>query len=198
MATSVHEWPRQLTPTHRGPESLPVMEGRCLMDPPFEQIIEEILSEKVVKKVWRRDCFLWFFEHFVQNPREGIVWAKPSRESALQISSRICPEIDFFSRVLLRFYDFLLWGPLGSIWAPLGIVWLSLGKLREALGSQDGARMAPDGAKMAQDEAKVAQDGAKMAQDGAQTSPEERRKQNKKKSIHPDSRSSSFAGSILH
>ena len=85
----------------------------------------------------------------------------------------------------------------GSLWAPLGIVWLSLGKLREALGSQDGARMAPDGAKMVQDEAKMAQDGARMAQDVGQTSPEESRQQNKKKSIHPNSRSSSFAGSIL-
>ena len=86
----------------------------------------------------------------------------------------------------------------GSLWAPLGIVWLSLGKLREALGSQDGARMAPDGAKMVQDEAKMAQDGARMAQDVGQTSPEERRQQNKKKSIHANSRSSSFAGSILY
>ena len=75
----------------------------------------------------------------------------------------------------------------GSIWAPLGIVWLSLGKLGEALGTQDGARTAPDGAKMAQDEAKMAQDEAKMIQDGAQTSPEERRKQNKKKTIYPNS-----------
>ena len=58
--------------------------------------------------------------------------------------------------------------------------------------------MAPDGSKMVQDEAKMAQDGARMAQDGGQTSPEERRKQNKKKSIHPNSRSSSFAGSILY
>ena len=82
----------------------------------------------------------------------------------------------------------------GSLWAPLGIVWLSLGKLWEALGSQDGARMAPDGAKMVQDEAKMAQDGARMAQDVGQTSPEESRQQNKNKSIHPNSRSSSFAG----
>ena len=58
--------------------------------------------------------------------------------------------------------------------------------------------MAPDGAKMVQDEAKMAQDGARMAQDVGQTSPEERRQQNKKKSIHPNSRSSSFAGSILY
>ena len=58
--------------------------------------------------------------------------------------------------------------------------------------------MAPDGAKMVQDEAKMAQDGARMAQDVGQTSPEERRQQNKKKSIHPNSRSSSFAGSLLH
>ena len=57
--------------------------------------------------------------------------------------------------------------------------------------------MAPDGAKMVQDEAKMAQDGARMAQDVGQTSPEERRQQNQKKSIHPNSRSSSFAGSIL-
>ena len=57
--------------------------------------------------------------------------------------------------------------------------------------------MAPDGAKMVQDEAKIAQDGARMAQDVGQTSPEERRQQNKKKSIHPNSRSSSFAGTIL-
>ena len=63
--------------------------------------------------------------------------------------------------------------------------------------SQDGARMAPDGAKMAQDEAKMVQDGTRVAQDVGQTSPEERRKQNKKKSIHPNFRSSSFAGSIL-
>ena len=58
--------------------------------------------------------------------------------------------------------------------------------------------MAPDGAKMVQDEAKMAQDGARMAQDVGQTSPEESRQQNKKKSIHPNSRSSSFAGSILY
>ena len=57
--------------------------------------------------------------------------------------------------------------------------------------------MAPDGAKMVQDEAKMAQDGARMAQDVGQTSPEESRQQNKNKSIHPNSRSSSFAGSIL-
>ena len=57
--------------------------------------------------------------------------------------------------------------------------------------------MAPDGAKMAQDEAKMAQDGARMAQDVGQTSPEESRQQNKNKSIHPNSRSSSFAGSML-
>ena len=58
--------------------------------------------------------------------------------------------------------------------------------------------MAPDGAKMVQDEAKMAQDGARMAQDVGQTSPEESRQQNKNKSIHPYSRSSSFAGSILY
>ena len=75
----------------------------------------------------------------------------------------------------------------GSLWAPLGIVWLSLGKLWEALGGQDGARTASDGAKMVQDEAKMAQNGARMAQDVGQTSPEESRQQNKKKSIHPNS-----------
>ena len=58
--------------------------------------------------------------------------------------------------------------------------------------------MAPDGAKMVQDEAKMAQDGARMAQDVGQTSPEESRQQNKNKSIHPNSRSSSFAGSISY
>ena len=58
--------------------------------------------------------------------------------------------------------------------------------------------MAPDGAKMVQDEAKMAQDGARMAQDVGQTSPEERRQQNKKKSIHLNSRSSSFASFILY
>ena len=97
-----------------------------------------------------------------------------------------------------QIFVILALGASGGLWAPLGIVWLSLGKLGEALGTQDGARTAPDGAKMAQDEAKMAQDEAKMIQDGAQTSPEERRKQNKKKSIHPNSRSSSFAGSILY
>ena len=81
------------------------------------------------------------------------------------------------------------------------MVWLQ----KHILGSQDGARMAQDeakmaqdGAKMVQDEAKMAQDEARMAQDVGQTSPEESRQQNKKKSIHPNSRSSSFAGSILY
>ena len=91
----------------------------------------------------------------------------------------------------------VIWA-LGASGAPLGIVWLSLGKLGEALWTQDGARTPPDGAKMTQDEAKMAQDEAKMIQDGAQTSPEERRRQNKKKTIHPNSRSSSFAGLILY
>ena len=100
--------------------------------------------------------------------------------------------------LLLRVCVIWALGASGRLWAPLGIVWLSLGKLWEALGGQDGARMAPDGAKMVQDEAKMAQDGARMAQDVGQTSPEESRQQNKKKSIHPNSRSSSFAGSILY
>ena len=63
---------------------------------------------------------------------------------------------------------------------------------------QDEAKMAQDGAKMAQDEAKMAQDGARMAQDVGQTSPEESRQQNKNKSIHPNSRSSSFAVRVLY
>ena len=92
----------------------------------------------------------------------------------------------------------------GSLWGPLGASGDSLVKSGKAWGgfgcprwSPDGPRWSQDGAKMAQDEAKMAQDGARMAQDVGQTSPEERRQQNKKKSIHPNSRSSSFAGSIL-
>ena len=70
--------------------------GWCLMDPPFEQIIEEILSEKAVKKSREEIDLLWNFEHFVQNPREGIILANYSRKYALQISSRSCPEIECF------------------------------------------------------------------------------------------------------
>ena len=110
----------------------------------------------------------------------------------------------FFSRWIQAmspdFHDF----GSGSLWGPLGASGDSLVKSGQAWGgfgdprwSLDGPRWSQDGAKMAQDEAKMAQDEAKMIQDGAQTSPEERRKQNKKKSIHPNSRSSSFAGSIL-
>ena len=42
MATSGHERSRAFTSGHRAPESLPVMEGRCLMDPPFEQSMHYI------------------------------------------------------------------------------------------------------------------------------------------------------------
>ena len=74
-----------------------------------------------------------------------------------------------------------------GLWEPLGASGDSLVKSGQALGGQDGARMAPVGAKMVQDEAKLAKDGPRMDQDVGQTSPEERRQQNKKKSIHPNS-----------
>ena len=87
-------------------------------------------------------------------------------------------------------------GASGGLWGPLGASGDSLVKSGQAWGGFGDPRSS--GPRWSQDEAKVAQGGAKMAQDGAQTSPEERRKQNKKKSIHPNSRSSSFAGSILY
>ena len=37
----------------------------------------------------------------------------------------------------LRFYYFLLWGPLGSIWGTFGEVWGSLGRLWGAKMAQD-------------------------------------------------------------
>ena len=66
-----------------------------------------------------------------------------------------------------------------------------------AMMVQDGAKMGQDGAKMVQDGAKIVQDGAKMAQDGAQTSPEERRKQNKKDLYTPTPDHPAFAGSVF-
>ena len=87
-----------------------------------------------------------------------------------------------------KYSRFGLWEPLGASGDSLVKSGQASGGFGEPRWSPDGPRWRQDGAKMAQDEAKMAQDEAKMIQDGAQTSPEERRKQNKKKTIHPNSR----------
>ena len=151
------------------------MEGRCLMDPPFEQIIEEILSEKVVKKVSRRDWFFMIFWTFC---------AKPSRRDRLSKTlERICPS-DFFdnlsrNRFLLEGFVALLWFfALEASGEHLGASGDSLVKSGQALGGFGEPRWSPDGPRWSQDGPRWSQDGPRWSQDGPRCGPDEpRRKQ---------------------
>ena len=80
---------------------------------PFWQITESIRIEKVVKNLWRMGNFSCFLSIFAKTPREWDRCTKFLEGIMRPVVLGNCDKTSIYvPQYFLRFYDFLLWGPL--------------------------------------------------------------------------------------